>query len=83
MSKADRMRVILNDFGSKTLPDIYDNSLLGIYHQNQNMFPVYSYLKLVEVHMKASNSPEEESVNFIEAKIISNSDFIVVDDTGV
>lgn len=77
------MRVILNDFGSKTLPDIYDNSLLGIYHQNQNMFPVYSYLKLVEVHMKASNSPEEESVNFIEAKIISNSDFIVVDDTGV
>ena len=47
------------------------------------MFPVYSYLKLVEVHMKASNSPEEESVNFIEAKIISNSDFILVDDTGV
>ena len=47
------------------------------------MFPEYSYLKLVEVHMRASNSPEEESVNFVEAKIVSNPDFIVVDDTGV
>ena len=28
MSKPDRMRLILNDYGSKTLPDIYDNSLL-------------------------------------------------------
>ena len=83
MSKPDRMRLILNDYGSKTLPDIYDNSLLGIYHNNQNMFPVYSYLKLVEVHMRSSNSPEEESVNFVEAKIVSNPDFIVVDDTGV
>ena len=83
MSKVDRIRTILVDYGSLLLPINYDGALLGIRHTEDKMQPVYSYLKLVEVHMSGLNISEEESVNYVENQFVPNEDLIVVDDTGV
>jgi len=83
MSKANRIRAILEDNESIMLPYAYDVALLGIHHSDERMRPVYSYLRTVEMHMYYAHQSEEESVNFLENDIIPNQEFIIVDDTGV
>ena len=83
MSKTNRIRAILEENNHELLPQIYDSALLGIYHQEEGMVPVYAYLRLVESHMNVSNQSEETSVYFVEEKIFPNHNVIVVDDTGV
>ena len=83
MSKTNRIRTILEENERELLPQIYDSALIGIYHKEQSMVPVYAYLRLVESHMNISKQSEETSVYFVEERIFPNHNVIVVDDTGV
>ena len=83
MSKINRIRNILESNTRVLLPIEYDAALLGIYYNDMDMHPVYSYLCLVEAHMKHTNETEEQSVEYLEDNIISHTPFIIVDDTGV
>ena len=82
MAKIDRIRNILIDNEIPMLDSTYDTALLGICHSGTGAYPVYSYLRLVEVFM-SDNLSEEAAVQKIEDSIITNKDFIIVDDTGV
>ena len=83
MSKINRIRHIIEDNDGSLLPNEYDKALLGIYHSETGMLPVYSYLTLVETHMYAQQSTEEQAVMFVEDTVFPDSNLIVVDDTGV
>ena len=83
MSKTNRIRTILEENEKELLPEVYDSALLGIYHKEEGMVPVYAYLRLVESHMNVSKQSEETSVYFVEERIFPNHNVIVVDDTGV
>ncbi len=83
MSKTNRIRTILEENEKELLPEVYDSALLGIYHKEEGMVPVYAYLRLVESHMNISKQSEETSVYFVEERIFPNHNVIVVDDTGV
>ena len=83
MSKTNRIRTILEENEKELLPEVYDSALLGIYHKEEGMVPVYAYLRLVESHMNVSKQSEETSVYFVEEKIFPNHNVIDVDDTGV
>ena len=83
MSKINRIRSIIESNGQLMLPIEYDVALVGVYHNQDITMPVYKYLALIETHMNSHQETEEQSLNYIEANVLPNPAFIIVDDTGV
>jgi len=83
MSKINRIRAIIENNARLMLPIEYDKALIGLYYQGEELFPVYTYLALIESHMNSYNETEEASLEYVEDNIMQNPAFIIVDDTGV
>ena len=83
MSKIKRIRAIIENNARLMLPVEYDKALIGLYYQDEELLPVYTYLALIESHMNSYNKTEEESLEYVEDNIMQNPAFIIVDDTGV
>ena len=83
MSKIKRIRAIIENNARLMLPVEYDKALIGLYYEGEQIIPVYTYLSLIEAHMNYYKETEEESLNYIEDKVMTNPAFIIVDDTGV
>ena len=83
MSKIHRIRAIIESDSQLMLPIEYDVALIGVYHNQDKTMPVYKYLALIEAHMNSHQETEEQSLNYIEAHVLPNPAFIIVDDTGV